>query len=110
MSNIIDISNRSAFQKEVIESTVPVLVDFWASWCGPCKVVPPKGQLIADAHGDELRVVKIDVDALSEVAEQFHIQRIPTIALFQSGEWVTATAGAQKARAIETALGLAQRT
>jgi thioredoxin len=106
MGNIINVNDRSAFQREVLDSTVPVLVDFWASWCGPCKVVAPELQILADAYGDDLSVVKVDVDANTDIAEQYGIQSIPTIALFQSGEWVSATSGAKKARVIEGALGL----
>lgn len=107
MTNIISIDSRASFQREVLESGVPVVVDFWAAWCGPCRAVAPELELLADAYGEDLRVVKVDVDANQDIAAEYGIQSIPTIALFRSGEWVAATLGAKRARVIEGDLGLA---
>ncbi|HVA53372.1 MAG TPA: thioredoxin [Acidimicrobiales bacterium] len=107
MGKIINISNRSSFQSEVLDSKVPVVVDFWAAWCGPCKVVAPELELLASAYGEDLRIVKVDVDANGDIAAEYGVQSIPTIALFKSGEWVAATVGAKRARVIEGDLGLA---
>jgi len=106
MENIINVNDQATFQREVLDSKVPVLVDFWASWCGPCKAVAPELQILADAYGEDLRVVKVDVDANSDIAATYGVQSIPTIALFKSGEWVKATVGAKRARVIEGDLGL----
>lgn len=110
MGKITSVNSRTAFQHEVLESDVPVVVDFWASWCGPCKVVAPELELLAVAYGDDLRVVKVDVDANQDIAQEYGVQSIPTIALFRSGEWVAATVGAKRARVIEGDLGLPSAT
>jgi thioredoxin 1 len=106
MTNIINITDQSAFQREVLQSPVPVLVDFWAAWCGPCKLVAPELQILADAYGNDIRVVKVDVDAHTQIASAYGVQSIPTVALFREGEWVAASVGAKRARVIESELGL----
>jgi len=106
METIFNVNGRSSFQSEVLDASVPVIVDFWASWCGPCKVVAPELELLAAAYGDDLRVVKVDVDANGDIAAEYGVQSIPTIALFRSGTWVAASVGAKRARVIEGDLGL----
>ena len=110
MGKIIDINSRAAFQRDVLEAEIPVIVDFWANWCGPCKVVAPELELLAKAYGEDLRIVKVDVDVNQDIAVEYGVQSIPTIALFRSGEWVAATVGAKRARVIEGDLGLASAT
>ena len=107
MTNIINANDRQSFEREVLNSPVPVLVDFWATWCGPCLQVAPEIEALAAAYGDNLRVVKVDVDLNAGVAADYSIQSIPTIGLFKSGELVAETHGAKKARVIESDLGLA---
>lgn len=98
-----------SFQREVLEAQVPVLVDFWAAWCGPCRMVVPELDALAEKYGAGLKVVKVDVDANLPVAAHFGIQSIPTLALFHGGEMVARSIGARPRHAIELELGLAER-
>ncbi len=83
------------FQTEVIDSTQPVLVDFWAPWCGPCKMLAPTIDEIANDYQDRLKVGKVNTDDARQVAVQYKIQSIPTLMLFKNGEVVDRTMGAQ---------------
>lgn len=94
------------FQTEVLDSTVPVVVDFWAAWCGPCRTVGPEVEALAQQYGDALKVVKVDVDANPEVAAKYGIRGIPTIGLFESGTLTQQVVGARPRHAIEQELGL----
>ncbi len=82
---IVHVSDAS-FKADVLESGTPVLVDFWASWCGPCKMIAPILDEIADDYAGRLKVCKIDVDANREVAAQYGVRGIPTLMLFRNGE------------------------
>ena len=93
MATITHADDPTTFDTEVLRSTVPVVVDFWAAWCGPCRMVGPELEKLADAHDGALKVVKVDVDANRAIAGQYGIQGIPTIALFRDGQAV-ATASA----------------
>jgi thioredoxin 1 len=74
------------FQAEVIESEVPVLVDFWAPWCGPCRMVAPVLEEIANEKGDALRIVKLNTDENQQTAAAFEVLSIPTLILFRNGQ------------------------
>jgi thioredoxin 1 len=76
----------TTFEAEVLKSTTPVLVDFWAEWCGPCRMVAPVVEQIAEEQGDKLKVVKMDVDNNQKVAQQLGIMSIPTLILFKDGQ------------------------
>ena len=93
----------SNFQAEVVESATPTLVDFWASWCGPCRMVSPLLEQI-DADRDDLRVVKLNVDENQQTAAQFGVLSIPTMILFKDGQAVQQIVGAQPRPRIESAL------
>jgi thioredoxin 1 len=81
--------------REVLSAPQPVLVDFWAGWCGPCRVLAPTFEKLAEKYGNEVRFVKLDVDELPEIAGQYGIQSIPTLLLFAGGEVVAQIVGLQ---------------
>lgn len=99
MSEII--GNKSNFESEVLKSNKPVLVDFWAVWCGPCKVVGPILTELATEYKDKLSVVKVNVDEEPELAQQFGIMSIPTMKFFVNGEVVGEIVGAAPKPTIE---------
>ena len=85
----------SNFQGEVVESDLPVLVDFWAEWCGPCRMVGPVVDEISQAFAGRIKVAKLDVDAEPGLAGRFGVLSIPTIVLFKDGEVVEQSVGAK---------------
>ncbi len=85
--------NDTTFQQEVLENSQPVLVDFWAPWCGPCRVVGPMIDELAEQYAEQVKVVKLNVDQSTEVASQYGIQSIPTLMLFKAGEQVESLSG-----------------
>jgi thioredoxin 1 len=98
---------EASFQHDVLESEEPVIVDFWADWCGPCHLVSPILDQIAEERAGELRLAKVNVDEEEGLARRYGIVSIPTIILFKSGQPVAATIGARPKPAIEDQLGLA---
>jgi thioredoxin 1 len=97
----------STFETEVLRSEQPVIVDFWAEWCGPCRAVSPVLDKIAEERENELRVVKVNIDEEPELAQRYGIMSIPTILLFKAGEPAAAAIGAQPKSMLEKNLGLA---
>jgi thioredoxin 1 len=98
---------EATFQHDVLESEEPVIVDFWADWCGPCHLVSPILDQIAEERAGELRLAKVNVDEEEGLARRYGIVSIPTIILFKGGQPVAATIGARPKTAIEDQLGLA---
>src|SRR4028119_324016 len=96
----------STFEDEVLKSEVPVLVDFWASWCAPCRQVAPVMDQIAEEYEGTLKVAKVDVDAESGLAGHFGISSIPTIAFFEPGEQPKAVVGALPKEMVESTFEL----
>ena len=92
---------KSNFDAEVVKSTVPVVADFWAEWCGPCKMIAPVLRELAITYKDKIKIAKIDVDAEGELAQQFNIVSIPTILLFNKGQVVKQQIGAVPRQALE---------
>ena len=94
----------SNFQAEVLNSDIPVLVDFWATWCGPCKMLAPTIAKIAEEKAGLVKVCKLDVDEEPEIAAQYGISSIPTLKVFVNGEVVRSSVGVQPKAAIESML------
>ena len=97
----------TSFEQEVLQSDTPVLVDFWAEWCGPCHAVSPILDKIVEERQGELKLVKVNIDEEQDLAQRYGVMSIPMMVLFKDGEPAAQTVGAQPKGALERALGLA---
>jgi thioredoxin 1 len=99
MGNAVAVTGTN-FEAEVIQSKVPVLVDFWAAWCGPCRAIAPSLEEIATEYQGRIKVAKVDVDENMEVSARYGVQSIPTLILFKDGDAVERLVGAYPKPAI----------
>lgn len=102
----VAIGSSVDFDELVRDSPIPILVDFWAAWCGPCRMVAPELAKLASSRGGGLIVAKVDTEGLPELAARFRIQGIPTMVLFRDGKESTRLSGAMPANEIAAKLGL----
>jgi thioredoxin len=97
---------EQSFEDEVLQSDTPVIVDFWAEWCGPCHAVAPVLDRIVEESNGDLKLVKVNIDEQPALSQRYGVQSIPTMILFKNGEPAAAAIGAQPKPALEKALGL----
>ncbi len=97
--------NNENFEKEVLNSNIPVLLDFWASWCGPCKMMLPVVDEIAETMGEKVKVGKINVDECPDLAQKYNVMTIPTFVVIKNGTETGRTIGVQAKSEIVTLLG-----
>ena len=93
-SDLIKHISDSSFESDVLKSDKPVLVDYWAEWCGPCKMIAPILDEVAGSYGDKLQIAKMNVDDNREIPAKFGIRGIPTLMLFKNGELAATKVGA----------------
>jgi thioredoxin 1 len=98
---------EATFEEEVLNSETPVLVDFWAEWCGPCHAIAPVLEKIAEERKDDLKLVKVNIDNEQELSLRYGVMSIPTMILFKDGAPAAAAVGAQPKASLERTLGLA---
>lgn len=106
MSSAVKDVNTAEFATEVLDSKVPVVVDFWAPWCGPCRVVGPEVDKLAQRMGDDVKFVKINIDDNRDIAVKYGVMSIPTIAKFERGALASQVVGARGADQLARDLGL----
>lgn len=98
----------SEFEAEVINSNVPVVIDFWAEWCNPCRLIAPHVEALAQEYADKAKVFKVNVDEEREIAEKYNILQIPTLLFFKNGkvvdQWIGTTTKDTLARKLEALL------
>ena len=106
MAGAVKDIGAAEFDAEVLGSDVPVVVDFWAPWCGPCRMVGPEIEKLAERLGDQVRFVKVNVDDNREIAMRYGVMSIPTIAKFEGGAVTGQVVGARGADALAKEFGL----
>ncbi len=97
-----EVNGQEQWQNEVINSDKPVFVDFWAEWCGPCRIVSPTVEELSKEYNDKVNFVKVNVDENNELASKYNVFSIPTLAIFRDGKVIAQTAGAASKESIKT--------
>jgi thioredoxin 1 len=103
MSELLQVTDKN-FEEEIMKSKLPAMVDFWAEWCGPCRIVGPVVEELAKQYKDKIKIVKMDVDKNRETPIKFGIRNIPTLILFKDGQVAQTIIGAQPKNYIEEEL------
>jgi thioredoxin 1 len=103
MANVKELSDQD-FQSEVLQATGPVLVDFWAPWCGPCRMIAPIVEELAKENGDTLKVMKVNVDDSPQTATSYGVSSIPTLMIFKNGEVADRFVGVQPKKRLQEAI------
>ena len=103
MANVKELSDQD-FQAEVLQATGPVLVDFWAPWCGPCRMIAPIVEELAKENGDSLKVTKVNVDNSPQTATSYGVSSIPTLMIFKNGEVADRFVGVQPKKRLQEAI------
>lgn len=103
MADLLHVSDAN-FEKEIVQSDIPAMVDFWAEWCGPCKMVGPGVEALAKEYAGKIKIAKMDVDENRETPAKFGIRSIPTLILFKEGKVAQTIVGALPKSDIEEAL------
>jgi thioredoxin 1 len=93
MADLLQITDNN-FDQEVLKSPIPVLIDFWAEWCGPCRMIAPIVEELAKTYNGKLKVTKLDVDAYGSIAQRYRILSIPTVMIFKNGQVASQIVGA----------------
>ena len=107
MSNALEVTTDN-FESEVLQAGEPVLVDFWAQWCGPCRLIAPMIDELAEENAGSVKVVKVNIDDAGELAQQYGVSSIPTLMIFKDGEVQSQLVGAQPKPAIQESLDAAK--
>jgi thioredoxin 1 len=103
MGNTLEVTDDT-FDSEIVNSTIPAMVDFWATWCGPCKMIGPVVEELASAYSGKIKIAKMDVDNNRKTPAKFGIRNIPTLIFFKGGEVVNTVVGAQSKSSLEEQL------
>lgn len=104
MSSSVVVISDPQFSSEVLDASQPVLVYFWAPWCGPCRLMSPAVEAVASQYGDQLKVVKMEVDPNPEAVAKYQVEGVPALRLFQQGEVIEAIEGAMNKQKLESFL------
>ena len=107
MSNALEVTTDN-FESEVLQAGEPVLVDFWAQWCGPCRQIAPMIDELAEENAGSVKVVKVNIDDAGELAQQYGVSSIPTLMIFKDGEVQSQLVGAHPKPAIQESLDAAK--
>ena len=100
MAEVLEVTDQT-FEKEILQSTTPAIIDFWAEWCAPCRAIAPIVKQLASQYGDRVKIAKMDVDSNPSTPGRYNVRAIPTLLAFQNGQVVEQLQGAN-AKALES--------